>query len=35
MGMGLIVPPPLLLPLFEVPFLGGLGIIVVCALVSI
>lgn len=29
MGMGLIVPP-LLLSLFEVPFLGRLGIIVVC-----
>lgn len=30
MGMGLIVPPLLLLSLFEVPFLGRLGIIVVC-----
>lgn len=29
MGMGLIVPPLLLL-LFELPFLGRLGIIVVC-----
>lgn len=34
MGMGLIVPP-LLLSLFELPFLGRLGIIVVYALVSI
>lgn len=33
MGMGLIVLLLLLLSLFEVPFLGRLGIIVVCVCV--